>query len=130
MDAVTRRLVAARAQGCCEYCQLPEAASPYAPLQMEHIIAKKHGGTDDDENLAIACFHCNCHKGSDLAGLDPESKVLTRLFHPRKDHWHSHFVWHGVEIRGISSIGRTTVAVLQMNSRAQREVREALQDEQ
>ncbi len=130
MDAATRRLVMARAQVCCEYCQLPEAASPYAPVQIEHIVAKKHGGSNAEDNLAIACFHCNCHKGSDLSGLDPESGILTRLFHPRQDQWSSHFAWHGAEIHGITSIGRTTVYVLRMNAPAQREIREALLGEQ
>ena len=129
MDAQTRRIVAARALGRYEYCQLPASASPFASLQIEHIIAKKHGGSDNLDNLALACFHCNCHKGSDLAGLDPATDALTRLFHPRRDDWQTHFSWRGVEVHGVTDVGRATVVVLQMNSTAQCEAREALQDE-
>jgi len=31
-------------------------------LHIEHILLKIHGGTDDMENLALACIDCNLHK--------------------------------------------------------------------
>ena len=58
MDAATRRLVRARAGNRCEYCGLPQDESPLAALQIEHVIPKKHGGTDDPDNLALACIDC------------------------------------------------------------------------
>jgi hypothetical protein len=33
-----------RANGCCEYCQTPQAADA-AAFQIDHIIARKHVGT-------------------------------------------------------------------------------------
>jgi 5-methylcytosine-specific restriction endonuclease McrA len=62
MDAATRRAVRARAGNRGEYCLLPETASPFAPLEIEHIIPKKHRGDDSLQNLALACYHCNSHK--------------------------------------------------------------------
>ena len=40
----------------CEYCQLPQA-SPSIPFEIDHIIARKHGGTTVAENLALSCFY-------------------------------------------------------------------------
>jgi hypothetical protein len=31
------------------------------------------GGSDDPDNLALACHHCNLHKGPNLAGVDPRT---------------------------------------------------------
>jgi hypothetical protein len=39
----------------------------------EHIVVSQDGGRDDSEHLALACYHCNAHKGPNLSGLDPES---------------------------------------------------------
>ena len=32
-------------------------------LDVDHIIPRKHGGTDDIENLQLLCGHCNSIKG-------------------------------------------------------------------
>ena len=71
-----------RAGHRCEYCHLPSAGYPL-PLQMDHIIARQHGGETDANNLALACVHCNRHKGPNIGGIDPATGSLTRLFHPR-----------------------------------------------
>ncbi|PCJ13055.1 MAG: hypothetical protein COB10_06210 [Planctomycetota bacterium] len=52
-----------------------------ARLQVEHIRPKKHGGADDEANLALACIHCNSHKGSNLTGIDPQTEEIVELFH-------------------------------------------------
>lgn len=64
MDAATRNLVRRRAGDRCEYCGLRQELSPLAALHMEHVRPKKHGGSDDPDNLALACVDCNLHKGS------------------------------------------------------------------
>lgn len=119
MDAQTRARVRERAGHRCEYCQLHQDDSPLAALHIEHIIPKVHGGTDDLENLALACIDCNLHKGTNLSGVDPASGEITKLFHPRRESWEAHFMWRGNEIVGRSASGRTTVRVLQMNSEDQ-----------
>jgi hypothetical protein len=110
----TIRRVRERAAGRCEYCQLPSALHP-APFQVDHVIAKQHGGASSLDNLAMACMHCNRYKGPNVAGIDSETGELTRLFHPRVDKWNSHFQWSGAEILPLSPIGRVTVKVLFMN---------------
>ena len=47
----------------------------------------------------------------ELAGLDPESGALVRLFHPRQDQWDEHFERNGVIIVGRTTIGRATVGL-------------------
>jgi hypothetical protein len=116
MDSRTKQLVRDRAGNCCEYCGLGQDQSPLASLQIEHVRPRKHGGNDSIENLALACIDCNLSKGSNLTGIDPATSAVTELFNPRLQHWSEHFERHGAYIVGRTSIGRTTVAVLNMNS--------------
>jgi 5-methylcytosine-specific restriction endonuclease McrA len=37
--------------------------TPISDVTIEHIVPRHHGGTDDLENLAIACARCNGEKG-------------------------------------------------------------------
>ncbi|MFO1022751.1 MAG: HNH endonuclease signature motif containing protein [Planctomycetales bacterium] len=111
-----RQIVRNRAGDQCEYCQLTQEQSPLTSLQIEHILPLKHGGKTELDNLALACMACNLHKGSDIAGIDPQTNQLTPLFNPRTQNWSEHFVWSGVEIQGLTSTGRTTVTILKMNS--------------
>ena len=116
MNESVRERVRIRASHRCEYCQLHQKDSPLARLHVEHIVPKKHGGNDDESNLALSCVDCNLHKGPNLTGIDPETGHITGLFHPRQDLWDEHFGWEGIYIAGRSAVGRTTVAVLAMNS--------------
>jgi hypothetical protein len=84
-------------------------------FQQDHVISRKHAGGDDLENLAWSCAHCNAHKGSDLAGLDPESGKIQPLFNPRVDQWHEHFEWSGPVLHAKTAAARVTVALLQIN---------------
>ena len=111
-----RDLVRERAGNACEYCHLHQRDSPLASLHLEHIVPKVHGGDSDLDNLALACVDCNLHKGTNLTGIDPETGLVTRLFHPRREEWDEHFEWLGIYIGGKTAIGRTTVRVLNMNS--------------
>ena len=119
------RTVIRRAAGRCEYCHFPEAVSEL-PFHIDHIIAEKHGGLTEAANLAWACFSYNLRKGPNIAGLDPVSGELTRLFHPRFDHWAGHFEGPGAWLHGKTAIGRTTIAVLGINDEDDVAVREAL----
>lgn len=109
-----QRQVYKRAGGCCEYCLLPDAAT-FAPHELDHIIAEKHGGLTIAENLSLACTLCNKHKGSDIASIDPETEQLTALFHPRHDLWQEHFVLSNAEITPLTAKGRVTTRLLQLN---------------
>jgi 5-methylcytosine-specific restriction endonuclease McrA len=111
-----RAEVRSRAKNAWEYCHLHQDDSPLALLHVEHIIPKTHGGSDDLDNLALACIDCNLHKGPNLAGIDPETNALTALFHPRQQQWNDHFEWSGIHLVGRTATGRTTIRVLNMNS--------------
>jgi len=119
VGARTRAQVRERAQDACEYCQLRQDDSPLAALHIEHIVPKIHGGTDDPDNLALACIDCNLHKGTNLTGIDPQTNEVTELFHPRRQNWDDHFEWRGIHLIGKTGVGRTTVRVLNMNSEDQ-----------
>lgn len=97
--------------------------------QIEHIIATQHGGDDAPSNLALACMHCNLHKGPNIAGRDQATGELTRLFHPRQDRWRDHFGWQGAVLIGLTPIGRATIHVLAINDPLVIQTREALIEE-
>lgn len=124
MDDATRSFVAERAGRRCEYCLFNED-DDVDFFHVEHVVAKKHGGSDDTDNLAFACQHCNLHKGPNLTGVDPQSgsQDPVALFHPRRDAWGSHFRFDGARILGVTAIGRATVSCLNMNASYRVEVR-------
>lgn len=126
MDAGTRARVRQRADDRCEYYHLAQRHDPYHPFHAEHIQARQHRGTDDLANLARACHQCNLHKGTNLAGVDPDTNAITRLFHPRQDSWAEHFELQGPRVVGRTAVGRTTAWLLQMNSEERVELRTVL----
>ena len=121
-----RTRVRERAHNLCEYCHLHQDDSPWAVLHVEHIIPKVHGGTDELDNLALACIDCNLHKGTNLTGIDPQTHRLTELFHPRRQNWEEHFELQGVYVVGKTPTGRTTIRVLDINSDDQVALRSSL----
>jgi hypothetical protein len=126
MDAKTRQRIRRRASGRCEYCHLPEAADEW-PFHIDHIIARGHGGDDASSNLSWSCTQCNLHKSSNFASIDPATGERVNLFNPRQDVWHDHFAL-GPDGRmvGLTSVGRATVRLLDMNGSPQLELRREL----
>ena len=100
-----RRLVRARADERCEYCLIPEAMT-LAPHWVDHIVAEKHGGRTEEDNLALSCVVCNQRKGSDLTSIDPESGQITPLFHPAATGGPTISAWR----RAASSLSRRWAA--------------------
>ena len=116
-----------RANSACEYCLLPQEFS-HLTFELDHIIATCHGGLTRPSNLALTCFYCNRYKRPNIAGIDPVSKKLSPLFHPRRHKWNRHFRYHGPVLVGLTPIGRATVIVLQINHPEAIALREALID--
>lgn len=85
-----RLLVRHRANNCCEYCRISQTGR-LAGFQVDHIIAIKHGGTDVDDNLCLACYECNIYKGRNVAALDTLTHNATKLYDPRQQQWDDHF---------------------------------------
>jgi hypothetical protein len=122
MDVVTRELIKRRAGFRCEYCRLSQRFSEFAH-HIEHIVAKQHGGSDDPDNLALACHRCNLHKGPNLTGIDPRSAQVVTLFHPRRELWSDHFEFDREWVVGLTATGRATVQVLAINDPRRRQLR-------
>lgn len=120
-----RHQVLARANNCCEYCCLSQEDSTFS-FQVDHIIAEKHGGTTELNNLSWSCPGCNVFKGSDIGSIDPETGRLTPLFNPRQQKWAEHFRLEGASIEPLTPEGRVTVRLLKFNRIEQIDERRAL----
>ncbi len=112
----------------CDYCRMPTALDPL-PFQVDHIIARQHGGETVIENLAWSCLHDNKHKGPNIAGIDPVTGDLVPLFHPRRQRWERQFVWNGAVLVGKTRIARATIRVLSLNDPGALAFRAELMDE-
>lgn len=86
-------------------------------------------GSDRDNNVGLACFHCNSSKGTDIASLDPSDDRLTPLFNPRRDVWIAHFLWDGPLLIALTPVGRVTVHILNINHEERVAIRASLLDE-
>ena len=126
IPADLRRLVESRAGSRCEYCLLPSTFA-FFPHEIDHVIAEKHGGRTEAENLALACWRCNRHKGSDLGSFDPLTGEFSLLFNPREHAWDEHFVLEGEMLIGLTAQGRTTIKLLRLNSEERLAERRRLQ---
>jgi hypothetical protein len=115
IPADLRRLVESRAGSRCEYCLFPSSFA-FFPHEVDHVIAEKHGGRTEAENLALACWRCNRHKGSDLGSFDPLTGEFSLLFNPREHRWEEHFALEGETLIGLTAQGRTTIKLLKLNS--------------
>ena len=105
-----------RANYLCEYCHSSERLSA-SRFTIDHITPRSLGGTDDLENLALACRRCNERRYNFVASIDPESQATVPIFNPRLQQWNDHFAWEnqGVLIKGTTPIGRATCVRLDLN---------------
>ena len=129
MDQATRALIWQRAGDHCEYCLIPQEATPFFTFHIEHVIAKQHvGDTDDPAGLALACNRCNAYKGPNISSVDPDTGDIVPLFNPRQDDWDDHFTVSGGEVIGVTPTGRVTARLLNMNATHRVELREEWHD--
>lgn len=112
----TRKTIAKRANYLCEYCLSPQDFSTQSH-SIEHILPKIKKGSDEPENLALACQGCNSHKSDKTEAIDPFTKRISPLYNPRTDIWKDHFTWSDdyLEIIGITAKGRATISLLKLN---------------
>lgn len=110
-----KQAVIKRAGNCCEYCLVPKDDTLFS-FHIEHIIPLRHTGKTELENLCFSCPRCNLLKATDIASIDPQTKLLTPFFNPRKQKWSDHFQLDGPIIKPLSPEGRVLVNVLQLNS--------------
>lgn len=112
IDQRIRRMARQR----CGYCLSPQHLV-MARLEIEHIIPLAKGGSNAESNLWLACPICNRHKADKIAAIDPATGVEVPLFNPRTQSWHEHFQWSddGIQVIGLTPIGRATVVALQLS---------------
>ena len=126
MNAKTREIVEVRAAGRCEYCHMPQDATPFLTFHVEHIRARQHVEDDSLENIAFACPQCNFHKGPNLSSVDQATNDVVELFNPRTQSWSDHFTVENSRIEGRTPVGRVTARLLQMNQPTQVRIRKRL----
>ncbi len=75
---------------------------------LEHLVPQSFGGSDELDNLALACRRCNERRYNFTIGIDSETGLETPLFQPRQQVWAEHFIWtaDGVKIISLTSVGR------------------------
>ncbi len=104
-----------QAKNRCGYCLLPQSLNPTL-LEIEHILPTAKGGTDNEENLWLACRLCNGYKATQTEAIDVETNRTTLLFNPRIQNWDEHFEWNNEYVVGKTNCGRATVQALKLNN--------------
>ena len=115
--------VAERAGDKCEYCLAPGSVFN-SLLEVDHFVPRSAGGSNDPENLVLACRSCNSYKAFHQLGLIGDASEGP-LFNPRIEKWKMHFQLdpETLRIEGLTKIGVGTVNRLRFNSPQQTRAR-------
>lgn len=87
-----------------------------AEFHIDHVIPTFKGGSDDFDNLALACVLFNLSKSDRLSFVDPETSTVVPTFNPRRDDWSEHFRFEMHHLLGLTPTGRATIAAFNLNS--------------
>ena len=69
LGAARRCAIVYRGGGYCAWCRVPLTQDT---AQIDHVVPRRHGGSDDPANLVAACSECNARRPDvtgDLAQL-------------------------------------------------------------
>jgi hypothetical protein len=122
IPASLHRLVIQKADNRCEYCGLSQLGQA-ATFHIDHVVPVVAGGSTTAGNLALACVSCSLSKGARQDIEDPETSKTVTIFNPRQQTWKEHFSWRGVEVVGLTAVGRATVNALKLNREIIRAIR-------
>jgi 5-methylcytosine-specific restriction endonuclease McrA len=116
ISELTKQSVRERASYRCEYCHSLELLSANR-FTIDHIAPRSLGGSDNIDNLALACRRCNERRYNFVASIDPQTQEIVPIFNPRQQQWAEHFSWtiDGTVIQGSTPIGRATCVRLDLN---------------
>jgi len=90
---------------------------PEPGRSVDHIIPQALGGSDELNNLCLACWDCNRIKQTHVTGIDPHTGQRVSLYDPGRQLWDEHFAWgeDATLIVGLTPAGRATIVQLQLN---------------
>jgi hypothetical protein len=127
LTSTQKQFILQRSHYCCEYC-ISQTKYSSVTFSIEHTFPRSKGGTNDLENLAIACQSCNNAKYNHTEAIDPITGNYVLLYNPRQERWRSHFFWSEdyILIIGLTPTGRATVARLDLNREGVVNLRQAL----
>ncbi|MGH2350887.1 MAG: HNH endonuclease [Chloroflexota bacterium] len=99
----------------CGYCGVSEVDTG-GELTIDHYRPVSAGGSDEDDNLAYACFRCNGYKANFWPTLDELTRGL-RILHPMRDNWDEHLREDGTTgtLLPQTDTGRFHLELLQLN---------------
>jgi hypothetical protein len=119
-----RQRVREAASDRCGYCHSPQRFV-MGLLEVEHLMPRSKGGSDEEDNLWLSCSLCNRYKGAQISAIDSLTGNVVSIFNPRHDNWGEHFRWSadGVKIEALTPTGRATVEALKLNNELAVEVR-------
>jgi hypothetical protein len=105
----------------CYYPKIGLARQDIAPTDegsIDRLQPRSLGGSDTEENLALACNRCDFDRYNFVVGRDLETSTISPLFNPRDRLWQDHFIWSidATKIIGTTEIGRASSLKLDCNS--------------
>jgi len=75
-----RLRILSRDSYCCQQC-----GKDNGKLHVDHIIPRRLGGTDNDDNLQVLCQNCNLSKGGRFFSIANTPPTLHGLFVPQNE---------------------------------------------
>lgn len=76
----TQQKVRDRAKYLCEYCHSPERSSSVM-FTIDHLIPQSIDGSDELDNLALACRRCNERRYNFTTAIDPQTQEEVAVYH-------------------------------------------------
>jgi len=91
-----RQHIYVRDKYTCQYCGWSGADDfenwNRAWFAIDHVTPKKHGGSDDDDNLVVACNTCNSVKAADMCNSVEEGRQIIKRKNQGRREWFNKFV--------------------------------------
>jgi 5-methylcytosine-specific restriction endonuclease McrA len=103
LSAELKSAIWEKSQGRCWYCG--KQCNPFTDMHIDHIRARAKGGSDDIDNLVIACVACNIEK-RDLYVYEFRRKHFAHINWPRT-------FWNETDA-GLAVINRERNAIVTM----------------
>ncbi|MBM4900843.1 HNH endonuclease [Vibrio parahaemolyticus] len=96
MKSYPNRDIYERDNFTCQYCGW-SGANDFESwnrgwLTIDHIKPRKHGGTDEHDNLVVACHTCNSVKGASMCNSIDDAKQVISTKNEQRRQWFIKYV--------------------------------------